>query len=63
MISPVLESMATRDGSSITMPRPRTEMIVAADPISIAIESETKFRRAFIPTNAAVFLMNDIKVI
>jgi hypothetical protein len=43
------------------MPRPRTEIMVAADPISMAIESETKLRRAFIPTNAAVLLMNDIR--
>jgi hypothetical protein len=38
-------------------------MMVAADPISMAIESETRFRRAFIPTNAAVLLMNDIRMI
>jgi hypothetical protein len=36
-------------------------MMVAADPISIAIESETRFRRAFIPRNADVLLMNDIR--
>src|SRR6185295_12115289 len=59
--SPVLESTATSEGSSITIPRPRTEMMVAADPISIAIESDTRFRRAFNPTNAAVLVMNDIK--
>jgi hypothetical protein len=38
-------------------------MMVAADPISMAIESDTRFRRAFIPTNAAVLLMNDIRMI
>jgi len=38
-------------------------MMVAAEPISMAIESETRFLRAFIPTNAAVLLTNDIKVI
>jgi hypothetical protein len=29
----------------------------------MAIESETRFLRAFIPTKAAVLLMNDIRVI
>src|SRR6266571_5960102 len=37
-------------------------MMVAAEPMSIAIESETKFRKARIPMNAAVLLMNDIQL-
>src|SRR5215831_18240416 len=35
-------------------------MTVEADPISIAIESETKSRRLPMPTNAAVLLVKDI---
>src|SRR5437899_864113 len=38
-------------------------MMVATDPISIAIESETRFRRARIPMNAAVLLINDIQLV
>lgn len=36
-------------------------MIVLADPISIAIESETSFRSAFSPINEPVLAMIDIK--
>jgi hypothetical protein len=35
-------------------------MIVDAEPISIAIESETRFCKAPTPRNAAVFRMNAI---
>src|SRR6185436_7287696 len=45
------------------MPRPRTEMIVLAEPMSIAIESETRFLRALRPRRVLVFPMNDIKEI
>jgi hypothetical protein len=38
-------------------------MIVLAEPISIAIESETRFLRAFRPRRVLVFPMNDIKAI
>jgi hypothetical protein len=36
-------------------------MIVLAEPISIAIESETRFLRALRPRRVLVFPMNDIK--
>src|SRR6185369_957887 len=61
MTSPVTLLTATTDGSSTTMPRPRTEMIVLAEPMSIAIESETRFLRALRPRRVLVFPMNDIK--
>ena len=59
--SPVLLLTATSDGSSTTTPRPRTTMIVAPDPMSMAMESETRLRKASRPVNAAVLLMNDIQ--
>src|SRR5688572_32094262 len=52
---------ATTDGSSITTPRPRTAMIELADPISIAIESETKLRRPLRLRKVLVLPINDIK--
>src|SRR5215218_3107966 len=61
MTSPVILLTATTDGSSTTIPRPRTAMIVLAEPISIAIESETRFWRASRPRRVLVFPMNDIK--
>jgi hypothetical protein len=36
-------------------------MIVLAEPMSIAIESETRFLRALRPRRVLVFPMNDIK--
>jgi hypothetical protein len=36
-------------------------MIVLAEPISIAIESETRFWRALRPRRVLVFPMNDIE--
>src|SRR6266498_2640361 len=37
-------------------------MMVAADPMSIAIESETRFLRAAMLMNAAVLLSNDMRL-
>src|ERR1043165_4957585 len=59
--SPVTLLTATTDGSSTTTPRPRTAMIVLAEPMSIAIESETRFLRALRPRKVLVLPMNDIK--
>src|SRR5262245_34383938 len=59
--SPVILLIATTEGSSTTTPRPRTAIIVLADPISIAIESETRFRSALRPINEPVLAMIDIK--
>src|SRR6185295_19319771 len=61
--SPVILLTATTDGSSTTMPRPRTAIIVLAEPMSIAIESETRFWRALRPRRVLVFPMNDITTI
>ena len=58
--TPVTLLTATKEGSSTTTPRPRTATIVPADPMSIAIESETRLRRARSPTKERVLLMNDI---
>jgi hypothetical protein len=58
-ISPVVLLTATTEGSSTTTPRPRTAMIVLADPMSIAIESETRLRSASKPINARVFRMKE----
>ena len=56
--SPVSLLTATTDGSSTTIPRPRTAMIVLADPMSIAIESETRLRSVLKRMNERVFRMN-----
>src|SRR5689334_8198919 len=63
MTLPEILLTATTDGSSTTMPRPRTAMIVLAEPMSIAIESETRFWRALRPRRVLVFPMNDITTI
>src|SRR5689334_22080894 len=63
MTLPEILLTATSDGSSTTIPRPRTAMIVLAEPMSIAIESETRFWRALRPRRVLVFPMNDIKTI
>jgi len=56
-ISPVILWTAMIDGSSTTIPRPRTAMIVEVDPMSIAIESETRSRNALKRKNEDVFRM------
>src|SRR5215213_7456949 len=61
MTSPETLLTATTDGSSTTTPRPRTAMMVLAEPMSIAIESETRFWRTLRPRRVLVFPMNDIK--
>jgi len=43
------------------MPRPRTAMIVLAEPMSMAMESDTKFLSALRPRNEPVLLLNDMQ--
>src|SRR6266536_683010 len=58
--APVTLFMAMTDGSSTITPRPRTAMIVLAEPMSIAIESDTRLRNARRLMNELVLLMKDI---
>ena len=57
--SPLTLLTATTDGWSTMTPRPRTAMMVLADPMSIAIESETRLRKAASPRNDPVFLLRN----
>src|SRR2546423_1553129 len=61
--SPVSLLTATTAGSSTTTPRPRTEMMTEVEPMSIAIESETRSRKPSSDISERFFCVNvfDIK--